>query len=76
MNEPRIVRWQYEPHCFKADRPVAKLVGRAVCVKCGLLRLKNLLTEWCVAKGCYFDESPGYRDALRTLPRQHEARRL
>lgn len=66
--------FRYEPHAFKADRAVARLTGRAVCVKCGLLRLKNLLTEWCVAKGCNFDEAPGYREALRALPRQHEGR--
>lgn len=63
--------WKHEPHCFKSDRPVAKVLGRAVCINCGLLRLKNLLTEWCVSKGCNFDEHPGWNEAQRTLPAQH-----
>ena len=59
------------PHAFRADRPAAKLAGRAVCINCGLLRLRNLLTDWCVARGCDFAEHPGFAEACRTLPGQH-----
>lgn len=58
-------------HAFKGDRPVCKFLGRAVCVNCGLARMKNLLTEWCVAKGCEYQDHPGFREALRTLPATH-----
>lgn len=67
--------WSYECHCFKSDRFIAKITGRAICINCGLLRLHNLLTDWCVAKGCNFDEHPGYKHALRTLPEQHRRAR-
>jgi ribosomal protein L32 len=58
-------------HSFKMDHPAAKIVGRAVCSNCGLMRLRNALTDWCVAKGCDFREHPGFAAALRTLPAQH-----
>lgn len=59
------------PHAWKTDRPVAKLTGRAVCIGCGVLRLRNLLTDWIVARGCQYESHPGYREALRTLPALH-----
>lgn len=34
-----------------------------VCVKCGLVYLKNKFTGWCINKGCYYDEHPGYKSA-------------
>lgn len=63
--------YTYEKHQFKTDRPVCKFLGRAVCVNCGLLLLKNLLTEWCVARGCNFDVHPGFKNACWTLPKIH-----
>jgi hypothetical protein len=60
-------------HSFKADHPAARFIGRAVCGNCGLVRLKNLLTEWCVARGCDFREHPGFAEACRTLPSIHRS---
>jgi hypothetical protein len=58
-------------HSFKMVNPAARIVGRAVCTNCGLMRLRNLLTDWCVEKGCEYSEHPGYEGALRTLPARH-----
>ncbi len=59
------------PHAFTRDLPVAKIIGRDVCRFCGLARLHNLLTDWCVAKGCDFRDHPGFPAACRTLPAAH-----
>ena len=67
--------WSFTGHTFKSDRPICKIVSRAVCVNCGLLRLRNRLTDWCVAKGCDYDEHPGFREALRHIPAQERAER-
>ncbi len=65
--------YRYIPHSFKTDLPVAKIIGRSVCVGCGLARLRNKLTDWCVAKGCDYDEHPDYRRVLRELPARERA---
>jgi hypothetical protein len=38
-----------------------------VCNICGLVRLRNPITEWCDKHGCNHDEHPGYRKALERL---------
>ena len=63
--------YAFEGHAWKTDRPFAKLTGRAICINCGLLRLRNALTDWCASKGCNYDDHPGYAAALRALPEQH-----
>ncbi len=59
------------PHHFVARRSV----GREVCQGCGLLRLRNDLTEWAVKRGCDYREAAGYADALRMLPAAFRLRR-
>lgn len=63
--------YRFEPHQWRVDRPVARLTGRAICVGCGVLRLKNLLTDWIIARGCNYGEHQGYPEALRHLPAAH-----
>ena len=58
-------------HVFKNDHVVARIVGRPICVNCGLIRLRNLLTDWCVSKGCDFRDHPGLAQACRVLPEEH-----
>lgn len=69
---PARPKWTFEGHAWKADRPVAKLTSRAICIHCGLLRLRNLLTDWCVRQGCNYEDHPGYTQAMRRLPAEHE----
>jgi hypothetical protein len=59
--------WQLIPHRWVT----VKQLPRPMCGGCGLVRLRNLLTDWCVSHGCDHDDHPGYRDAVRTLPARH-----
>jgi hypothetical protein len=56
---------EYElvPHNFK---PMGKKsrVPYLYCVNCGLLSLKNDLTEWATSKGCDNKYHPSYRNKL------------
>ena len=50
----------YEPHSF-----TSKAYHWWMCSKCGLLRLKNGLTEWSVEKGCKADLHPAFKSVVR-----------
>lgn len=39
----------------------------AWCPGCGLVYLRNALTQWCVQNGCDYEEHPGYKAAVRRL---------
>ena len=58
--------FKQEPHSFQ---PVKRL-PYPVCAGCGLVRLKNPLTEWCVRHGCGHTEHPGYKQAVVSLTQQ------
>lgn len=47
-----------------------KRIGREYCGGCGLVRLHNPLTDWCLAKGCNYEAHPGYQSAVRTMTTQ------
>ena len=51
------------PHHWKPLRRI----GREYCTGCGLLRLHNALTEWCVRHGCDYEEHPLYAAKVREL---------
>lgn len=36
----------------------------SVCTRCGLLKLRTELTDWCVKKGCDYSEDPDYKNAI------------
>lgn len=38
-----------------------------VCTRCGLVKLRNPLTDWCVRHGCDHADRPDYRDTVRRL---------
>lgn len=40
-----------------------------VCRKCGLIRLRNPLTDWCVKKGCNYNEDLNYKAVVKNLTR-------
>jgi hypothetical protein len=44
-----------------------KLVPWPVCKGCGLLKLHNPLTDWCVRNGCNHEDHPGYKSAVASL---------
>lgn len=60
-----MAEYKPEPHKFKKLRRIPW----EFCTGCGLLRLHNALTDWCVRQGCNHDEHPGYPSAVRALGR-------
>jgi len=44
-----------------------KTIAYPVCLGCGLVRLRNPLTDWCVSKGCDYDDLPEYPKMLKIL---------
>jgi hypothetical protein len=51
------------PHRWKG----IKGIPWPVCTGCGLVRLKNAITEWAVKHGCDHAEHPGYPSAVKSL---------
>lgn len=43
-----------------------------VCTKCGLVRLRNPFTDWCVRQGCNAEDHPQYEQIKKQLTRQEE----
>ena len=37
------------------------------CRRCGLVYLRNSITDWCIAKGCNYDDHTGYKSAVQRL---------
>ena len=53
------------PHTFTQP----KRLPWSVCTGCGLIRLRNALTDWCVRQGCNHADHPGYAAAVATMTR-------
>lgn len=47
-----------------------KGVGKNYCTCCGLLMLRNKATDWCVDKGCNYQDHPQYYSAMKRLTKQ------
>ena len=47
-----------------------KGVGKQVCKGCGLIALRNPLTDWCVEKGCYYEAHPQFKSKVKSLTRR------
>jgi hypothetical protein len=58
-----------EPYVFKKHGPwiQMKRVGKSYCLGCGLVRLNNPLTRWCMEKGCNHDDHPQYQQKVKQL---------
>jgi hypothetical protein len=64
------VKIQKEPYKYEAHSwEYLKVIGRNICSNCGLVRLKNEFTEWCVKMGCNNSDHPGYK-AQRNMKRE------
>lgn len=57
--------YKFVGHSFKP----LKGTGKQCCTGCGLMALRNRLTNWCVAKGCNSDSHPQYKSTLKRLTR-------
>lgn len=49
-------QYKMEPHS-----PKGLIVGKAYCVKCGLVYLNNDFTRWAIRVGCNNEEHPDYK---------------
>lgn len=56
----------FKSHTYKT----ARCLPYAFCTGCGLLRLRNPLTDWCDRNGCNHADLPGYAAAVRSLSAQ------
>lgn len=52
-----------EPHNFVKTKCLPWLL----CVKCGLVRLRNPFTDWSVKHGCNNEDHPSYRSVMCKL---------
>lgn len=57
------IQYKTEPHhfipCGKKTR-----IPNQYCINCGLIYLKNELTEWAVRQGCNYKEHVSYKNKL------------
>ena len=61
-----LVRDQKEQYKFESHHWVYfKGLAREICQNCGLVKLRNDLTEWCVRMGCNNKDHPQYKQQLR-----------
>lgn len=55
--------YKMENHRFLLN----KLIGKPVCIHCGLVLLRNDATAWCVQKGCNNELHPQYTSSMKSL---------
>jgi ribosomal protein L32 len=55
--------YKYVGHSFTP----LKGAGKQVCKSCGLMLLRNQITDWCVSHGCFHDVHPQYKNKLKKL---------
>lgn len=53
--------YRLEPHVFLPSKKIPYLR----CKRCGLLKFRNALTEWCVRMGCNASDHPEYAARCR-----------
>jgi hypothetical protein len=58
--------WKMVGHTWKP----LKHVGKQYCSSCGLVRVNNKFTEWCIDKGCMNSDHPQYESAMKRLTKQ------
>lgn len=60
-----------DPYKFKGHsfRPM-KGIGKQVCSGCGLIALNNKATDWCIDKGCNYEDHPQHKQAMKRLTKQ------
>jgi hypothetical protein len=58
------MEFKIDPHSFFNPK---NRFYKPVCVKCGLMRLNNPITDWCVKQGCDHEEHPDYKRKLKEL---------
>lgn len=47
-------------------------VGKQYCRNCGLVALRNRATDWCIEKGCNFEDHNSYEQAMKRLTKSKD----
>lgn len=55
--------YRFESHNFQ----IVKRIPWLICRNCGLVRLHNPITDWCVKLGCNADDHPKFKTMLKHL---------
>lgn len=55
--------YKLKGHSFKP----MKGIGKQHCSCCGLVALRNPLTDWCIKKGCNASDHPQYNATVKRL---------
>lgn len=58
--------YKYKGHTFKP----MKDIGKQVCSCCGLMALRNEISQWCIKKGCNYSDNPHYKKTLKRMSKQ------
>lgn len=45
-------------------------IGKAVCKHCGLIKLNNPFSDWCVRNGCDAEDHPNYKTIRAQLTKK------
>lgn len=65
------IRWEDEERAYKFETHTFKALGKKLpwqyCNKCGLVAVRNKITEWCITKGCNNEDHPQYKETLKRL---------
>ena len=64
IGEEKPEPYKYEGHRF--ENPKNRFY-KPVCVRCGLMRLNNPITHWCVKYGCNHEVRSEYKKVVREL---------
>lgn len=48
-----------------------KGVGKMYCKSCGLVSLRNKATQWCVDKGCNYEDHKAYEATMKRLTKNN-----
>ena len=62
-----------EPHSFTRK---LKCIPWMVCSHCGMIRLRNPMSDWCAKNGCNHTEHPSYEAERMKILSHHEFYKL
>lgn len=62
--------YKYVPHNFVTHKKIPK----PFCQICGLVNVRNPITEWAIKKGCNNADHPQYKQVLKKLTKQFTLR--
>lgn len=58
-----------EPYKMQEHVWEDKVLNWNVCIKCGLIALKNPFTRWCIKKGCFHEDHPDFERQRKNTAR-------